>query len=101
MTPPAVRRRPLPCGCWKDTSTGIITHFCPEHAPFEIDITRANDLIAEWGLIARSIARQCKWRPRGKCLAECKGLAVCNLEGLTLVDYQGRPVAHNPQGGPN
>lgn len=60
---------------------------------FEIDITRANALIAEWGLIAASIARQCKWRPRGQCYHRCLGLAVCNLEGLILVDSQGRPLA--------
>lgn len=72
-------------------------------ALFEIDITRANNLIAEWGLIAASIARQYKWRPRGKCLLNCLGLTVCNLDGLTLVDAQGHPVgatrrvAQNPQ----
>jgi hypothetical protein len=49
-------------------------------------------LIAEWGLIAQSIAQQCKWRPQGKCLLHCQGMAVCNLDGLTLVDPQGRSV---------
>jgi len=60
---------------------------------FEIDITRANNLIAEWGLIAASIARQCKWRPQGLCLITCQGMAVCNLDGLTLVHAEGHPVA--------
>jgi hypothetical protein len=64
--------------------------------PFEIDITRANTLLSEWAHIAKSIARQCKWRPQGKCLKDCQGLAVCNLDGLTLVDAQGRPL---PAGG--
>jgi hypothetical protein len=63
---------------------------------FEIDITTANQLIAQWGLIAQSIAQQCKWRPQGKCLDTCQGLAVCNLEGLTLVDARGHPVAPPP-----
>lgn len=63
---------------------------------FEIDITRANNLIAEWSHIARSIAHQCKWRPQGKCLVDCQGLAVCDLEGLNLVDSQGRPF-RNPK----
>lgn len=54
--------------------------------PFQIDITTANNLIAEWGRIAAAIARQCKWRPKGQCLLDCLGLAVCNLDGLTLVD---------------
>ncbi len=71
-------------------------------ATFEINITTANQIIGEWGIIAASIAQQCKWRPRGKCYARCKGLAVCNLEGLTLVDAQGRPVAPaaNPTSNP-
>jgi hypothetical protein len=60
---------------------------------FEINITTANNLIAEWGHIAADIARQCKWRPRGQCLITCLGLAVCNLDGLTLVDHRGQPVA--------
>jgi hypothetical protein len=70
---------------------------------FEIDITRANNLIGEWGRIAVSIAQQCKWRPQGKCYSHCQGLAVCNLDGLTLVDAQGHPVgatrrvAQNPE----
>lgn len=68
----------------------------PDAHPFEIDITRANNLIGEWGRIAASIARQCKWRPQGKCLKICQGLAVCNLDGLTLVDHQGRPMAKTP-----
>lgn len=59
---------------------------------YEIDITRANNFIAEWGRIAQSIARQCRWRLKGQCLASCMGLAVCNLDGLTLVDAQGQPV---------
>lgn len=66
---------------------------------FEIDITRANAIISDWGRIAASIANQCKWRPLGKCLQDCQGLAVCNLEGLTLVDAQGRPVAQAFQPG--
>lgn len=59
---------------------------------FQTDITTANTLIVEWGLIAKSIAEQCKWRPQGKCLVTCHGIAVCNLEGLTQVNSQGRPV---------
>jgi hypothetical protein len=59
---------------------------------FEINITTANQLIAQWGFIAQSIAQQCKWRPQGKCLAACQGLAVCNLKDLILVDAQGRPI---------
>ena len=66
--------------------------------PFEINITTANQLIGQWGLIAQSIAQQCKWRPRGQCLVTCQGLAVCDLDGLTLVDAQGRPVAPEPSG---
>ena len=61
--------------------------------PFEIDITRANNLIGQWANIAAGIARQCKWRPKGQCLKDCPGLAVCNLDGLTLVDRHGHPVA--------
>jgi hypothetical protein len=60
--------------------------------PFEIDITRANNLIGQWANIAADIARQCKWRPQGKCLATCQGLAVCNLDGLELVDHGGAGV---------
>lgn len=60
---------------------------------FEIDITTANNLIGEWSRIAASIARQCKWRPKGQCLKDCQGIALCNLDGLTLVNAQGRPVA--------
>lgn len=92
MNSPADRICHLPCGCREDAPTGETVHFCRNHAPFEIDITRANDLLAQWASIAASIARQCKWRPRGKCLKDCQGLAVCNLEGLALVDAQGRPV---------
>jgi len=60
---------------------------------FETDIDVANHLIAEWTAIASDIARQCRWRPRGKCLITCLGLALCNLERLTLVDTLGRPAA--------
>lgn len=63
------------------------------HPIFEIDITAANDLIAERSNLAASIAQQCKWRPQGQCLKDCQGIAVCNLDGLILVDHQGRPVA--------
>jgi hypothetical protein len=84
--------RELPCGCLAAPG-GVIARHCPRHHPrFEPDITTANQLIAEWGLIAQSIARQCKWRLRGECLVSCQGLAVCNLEGLTLVDEQCQAV---------
>lgn len=59
---------------------------------FETDITRANRLIGEWGLIAQSIARQCRWRLQGQCLINCLGGAVCHLEGLVMVNAQGRPI---------
>jgi len=98
---PADRIRHLECGCREDAVTGLSTHFCPDHAPFVIDIDAARRLIAEWGLIAQSIARQCKWRPRGKCLVDCQGLAVCNLEGLTLVNLRGDPAGRPEPGGLN
>jgi hypothetical protein len=60
---------------------------------FQIDITTANNLITQWTQIAADIARQCKWRPQGKCLVTCQGLAICNLDGITLVDAEGQPVA--------
>jgi hypothetical protein len=60
---------------------------------FEIDIDTANRLLGEWANIAASIARQCKWRSQGKCLVTCQGLAVCKLDGLILVNADGRPAA--------
>jgi hypothetical protein len=86
---PAGRQRPLYCSC---RAVNGDDPACRVHGTFETDITRANNLIAEWGLIAQSIAQQCKWRPQGKCLLHCQGMAVCNLDGLTLVDPQGRSV---------
>ena len=83
----------MPCGCRFDLVTQTKTRLCPEHRTFEINITTANALIAEWGLIAASIARQCKWRPLGQCLVTCQGLAICDLDGLILVDANGRPAA--------
>jgi hypothetical protein len=62
----------------------------------QTDITTANNLIAEWGRIAASIARQCKWRPQGKCYSRCLGLAICNLDGLMLVDAAGHPLTPMP-----
>lgn len=62
-------------------------------ATFQTDIDVANRLIAEWGRIAASIARQCQWRPQGQCLASCLGLAVCNLDGLTLIKDRGAGVS--------
>ena len=59
---------------------------------FETDIDRANELIGEWGRIARSLSRQCKWRERGLCLKDCLGYAVCDLDGLILVDANGSPL---------
>lgn len=82
-------------------STGLQSVYPKSEKPaalqlFQINITTANELIAEWTNIAKSIARQCKWRPQGQCLTTCKGLALCNLEGLTLVDVQGHPVQPEP-----
>lgn len=91
MNSAAHRIRQLPCGCREDAPTGITTYFCAAHGAFETDITTANNLIAEWGRIAASIARQCKWRPRGQCLIDCLGLAVCDLAGLIPVDAAGHP----------
>jgi hypothetical protein len=78
--------RKLPCGCHQDSETGVVFHLCPAHSPFETDIDTANQLISEWTLIAASIAQHCKWRHQGQCLATCKGIALCNLEGLTLIE---------------
>lgn len=63
---------------------------------YQTDLDVANQLVSEWGLIAKSIARQCKWRPQGKCFLHCLGTAVCNLDGLTLVDDRGEPVGSQP-----
>ena len=98
MNSVADRIRELPCGCREDAPTGLTTYHCRAHGGFETDIDTANRLIGEWGLIAESIARQCKWRPQGKCYSHCLGLAICNLEGLILVDATGRPVARPDPG---
>jgi len=71
----------------------VINNHINNHYRREETKATALDIIAEWGLIAQSIARQCRWRPKGQCLVACKGLAVCNLDGLTLVDSLGRPIA--------
>lgn len=92
MKAPA-ENRPLYCSCWENGRPGRLQHVCRVHGDFQTDITTANNLIAEWGLIAQSIAQQCKWRPQGQCLATCQGRAVCNLDGLILVDEQGHSVA--------
>ena len=90
--------RPLYCSC-RGEHPGPI-HECRVHGTYETDITRANNLIGQWANIAAGIARQCKWRARGQCLTDCPGLAVCNLDGLTLVNHQGQPVrprTRNPE----
>jgi hypothetical protein len=92
MNSAADRIRHLDCGCRQDSHTGIITNFCPAHTIFQNDIDTANQIIGEWAVIARSIARQCHWRRKGQCLIDCLGGAVCNLDGLTLVDESGAPV---------
>ena len=91
--------RPLYCTC-RGASPGPAAQ-CPVHGKgFEIDITTTNNLIAEWGLIAADIARQCKWRERGQCLITCQGLAVCNLDGLEFVNAQGQPAGPGGRGSP-
>jgi hypothetical protein len=102
MNSAADRIRHLPCGCREDAPTGETVHFCLAHGSaditpadlkiFETNITTANNLIIEWSLIAASIAQQCQWRPRGQCLITCQGIAVCNLDGLTLINPQGQPI---------
>jgi hypothetical protein len=72
-----------------------------EPETFQINITTANDIIGKWANIAASIAQQCRWRPQGKCLDTCQGIAVCNLQGLTTVNAQGRPVQPRPQASAN
>ncbi len=91
MNAPAAAR-PLYCSCWEDGRPGRRRHLCPVHGDFQTDIDQANNLIAEWVHIAQSIARQCRWRLKGQCLKDCKGLAICTMDGLTLVDAEGQAV---------
>jgi hypothetical protein len=98
INPDANLPRPLYCTC-RGEHAGPAAECGVHGETFEIDITTANNLIAEWTHIARSIAQQCQWRPQGQCLATCKGLALCNLDGLILVDAQGQPVAQTSPAG--
>ncbi len=79
----------LPCdaGClgWDFRHKGPAHPLDPEQIP---------QILAERALIAKSMALRCRWRPHGQCLWHCLGTAVCNLNGLTLVDEQGEPVGY-------
>lgn len=96
----AVRENPIPirplyCTC-RGASPGRCRLPGPRHGLSDRH-HHGQQFDCRMGLIAAGIARQCKWRPQGQCLITCLGLAVCNLDGLTFVDAQGRTVPRNPE----